>query len=274
MKKLLFLIIPVLVLSSCKEDETPVPYSIYIEETSLTLVAEGETYYNRYYSYVPEMELVKPEADWIDITVEKEYLVITVERNEGLTSRTASFSLVGKPALTRTVTVTQTGRPTRVLQVSGAEANSEQTGEEIGNALVDNSDIWHSSWGENLDDYYAVFELREGSEELNIIEITPRDYGYNGRWGQVGIWVMGTVDGEIDPSASDPMDWGGTIGTTDADGYTLIMKVDFTQEGDPRSVLLPTGVLNPRKVKFHIDGKSSYGGFASLQYIRFVQIVG
>lgn len=297
MKKLIVICMAALVLASCKEDKIPVPTGLHIEETALTLVAEGETYMNRVYTTSPFLEVVVPESakEWLSAELKDRHLVITCQRNASIGSRNALITLNAKER-SATVRVAQNGLPTKKIPIKSAKASSAQT--QTGNESIlatfdgDTETFWHSQYGMTQPVFEAVYTLEEGQSSIDLAYLLPRQYPDpartpNGRFTLFGIWVKGAgtdtpstdpadkdTSGEV--SDSDPTGgWGGLIGTVDADGYKLVYKGNALKKGDPvNAVIVP--VANPTHVKIRFAGTTAntQGGFLSLAEVAFFGKVG
>jgi hypothetical protein len=290
MKKLVIFCCTILFLASCKEDEIPVPTGLYIEETALELVAEGETYNNRVYTTSSFLDVTVSEdsKEWLSAKIENKYLIITVERNESIGIRNGVITIEADMR-SETVSVRQVGLPTRQLEIESVTTNSQQTtsGNESAQATIDNdvNTFWHTSYSlghqNSVPVYWVTYTLATGVPSIDMADLTLRyngGSGSNGLFGPFGIWVKG--DGtDVDTSDPDDTDdsgavayapapasggpaeelfgWAGKIGSVDADGFKLVYKGDGGKKyaADPvvvNCVILP--VTNPTEVRIRFAG--------------------
>ena len=313
MKKALIFCCTILFFASCKEETIPVPTGLYVEETDLTLVAEGETYNNRVYTTSSFLEVSVPESakEWLSAELKDKYLVIKAGRNASIAIRNASITL-NADMRNVTVNIRQVGLPTRELEIKSATTNSQQAtsgNESIGASFDKNvTTFWHTSYNlahqNSIPVYIATYTLEPGAPSIDMADLTLRYNDgklSNGLFGLFGIWVKGdgTDTESVDPDDEDdsgavayapgPVEmfgWGGKIGSVDDDGFKLVFKGDGEQAIDAtpvtvNCVILP--VTNPTEVRIRFAGSDfstdpitrySRGGFVTMAEIAFYGKVG
>lgn len=297
MKKLIVICTVALLFAACKEDKILLPTGLYVEEASLIMVAEGETYNNRVYTTSPFLDVSIPQdaQEWLKVKIESGYLIITSERNASIGGRSALITLKAKERST-TVKVEQNGLPTKQIPIKSATASSAQNA--TGNESVlasfdgDTNTFLHSQYGMTQNVFQTVYTLDASQPSIDLVYLLPRQYPDpartpNGRFSLFGIWVKGegTDTSLIDPSDtdnsgavsdSDPTGgWGGLIGTVDEEGYRLVYKGNALKKGDAvNAVIVP--VANPTQVKIRFAGTAAntQGGFLSLAEVAFFGKVG
>jgi hypothetical protein len=284
MKQIFFiLIIAVLGFSHCTKDEIPIPEGLFIEETNLTLVAEGETYLNRFYTTAGSVEIVIPEeaTAWLSANVKDKNIEIVAQRNASISPRSSSF--VVKTAERReTVKITQTGLPTRKLKIVDGVGCSEETSEGPFKRSWDGdyTTYWHSRYSSPSDQYHdhlLRYDLEAGSESLDLILLYPRNNtgAANGRWGYYCIFVKGDGSGTPSEIPGNTFDWPSPLGSVDSDGYKLVYKGNDTPYFGSfhlTTIVLPVAVANPTSAKVLIKGSDEGGsrnGHGSLAEIEF-----
>lgn len=287
MKKIFLILIAAATLLSCGKDRIPIPESIMIEETDLTLVAEGETYRNRIYSTTEpiETEIPAEAKDWLSVTLKDKHLEIVVKRNASISPRTSSFVVKTKERKA-TVKISQAGLPTRKLLITSGVSSSEQPDGPIAWTFDGNyNTIWHSRYATNStqnQNHTLTYNLT-GAESLDLIMLYPRNESgrRNGRWGWYLVYVKG--DGTNTPGdipGDNNFSWGGALGSVDADGYKLVYKGDetpYAAQVHIASIVLPVPIANPVSVKIVINGEQnlvgpnlggSTGGFGAMAEIE------
>lgn len=305
MKKISVIIGAALVLASCGKDAIPVPTGLFVEETDLKFVAEGEVYKNRVYTTSSFLDVVVSEQDkeWLAAKIEDGYLVITCERNASIGGRSSTITL-NADKRSNTVKIAQNGLPTKKIGVVSATVNSQQntSGNESILVTFDNDygdNHWHSGYSNKKPVYILTYVLEE-SASIDLIYVLPRQLSTNptgipnGRFTNFGLWVEGdgTNVSSVDPGDTDdsgalnPEDensgWGGLIGSVDEDGFKLVYKGNAQLKGDGiNAVIVP--ISNPTKVKLLIEGgqydaktnpRGTRGGHGSLSEITFYGKVG
>ncbi len=290
MKRAVIFCCAIFFFASCKEERIPVPTGLYVEETSLELVAEGETYNNRVYTTSSFLDVTVPEnaKKWLSAEMKNNYLVIKAERNGSIAIRNAVITL-NADMRSEAVNVRQVGLPTRKLEIKSATANSQQTtsGNESIMASFDNnvSTFWHTSYNlghqNNTPVYIATYVLEPGAPSIDMADLTLRFNDgklSNGLFGLFGVWVKGDGTGtestdpeDTDdsgavayapaiPPGTDPQEvfgWGGKIGSVDADGFKLVFKGDGKQAIAPTPVTVNCVILpvsNPTEVRIRFAG--------------------
>lgn len=285
MKKIIYVLF-ILFLFSCSEDDILIPESILIEESELTLVAEGETYLNRFYSTVEAITVEVPDAakDWLTVTVDGKYLKIVAELNASISPRNTTVTIKAKET-SKSLAIKQPGLPTRQLVILDGSCSSAQSNEGSFKSTYDGdpNTYWHSEYSpvtHQYEDHWLLYNLEDGSESLDLIMIYSRVSSgqANGRWGYFSIWVKGDgtdVPSTIeDTSGVDWGGWGGTLGSVDSDGFKLVYKGDDTPvmaTTHVTTVVLPEPVANPKNVKFVLKGSApngSRGGHGSVGEIE------
>ncbi|MDR2449640.1 MAG: hypothetical protein LBD52_06750 [Prevotellaceae bacterium] len=294
MKKILLSCILAIVAFSCAKDEIPVPAALMIEELDLTLVAEGETYRNRFYTTAATVNIVIPEdaVEWLHAIVDDGYLVITADRNASIGIRASSLEIV-TPEREATVNITQQGLPTKLIKITGGVPSSSQSSEGMWEYTWDGdrATYWHSQYSApsaQYNDHLLQWDLESGTGSLDLIITYPRNNvgAANGRTGYFCIYVKGDgtdVPGGIEGEEPD-WDWGDPLGTVDADGYKLVYKGDDTFKqnayGGPTIMVLPTPINHPTSVKMLFRGGPagatgiSRGGHGSLAEMELYGKVG
>ncbi|MDR3296964.1 MAG: hypothetical protein LBS94_01860 [Prevotellaceae bacterium] len=290
MKKILIIAAAAIGLASCAEEAITFPESLMIEETELTLVAEGETYMNRFYTTadIGSVVIEVPEADrqWLSVSIVDKQLKIEAATNASISPRSTSF--VVKTAMRSvTISVAQTGLPTRKLTIVGGTFSSAQDASGDGPFTFSydgNYDTyWHSSYSNAVygqrqyENHWLQYDLEPGTPSLDLIMVYGRKHtaAANGRWGLFRIYVKG--DG-TDVARTDLTDAGidtawreadGVtvlqIGSVDAEGYMLLCKGDETPYATINgqhivSLELPISVANPTAVKVIINGEIAQRG--------------
>ncbi|MFT3903771.1 MAG: discoidin domain-containing protein [Niabella sp.] len=289
MKTIFLALIASVLFYSCKQEAIPIPESLLIEETDLTLVAEGETYLDRIYSTAGPIEAVIPAdaKEWLSASMKDKHLEIVAQRNASISPRSASITVKTKERST-TIKIKQTGLPTRKLKITGGKASSEETSEGPFARSWDGdyTTYWHSRYSSpstQYEDHTLQYDLEEGSGSIDLILIYPRNNAgaANGRWGYYCVYVKG--DGTNTPSTipGNTINWGGELGSVDSEGYKLVYKGDDTQyfgSFHVTTIVLPVPIANPNSVKILINGTNaavaantggSRGGFGSLAEIEF-----
>jgi hypothetical protein len=268
MKKILLSFIVATLAFSCAKDEIPIPMALMVEELDLTLVAEGETYRNRFYTTAAAVGLVIPENDmeWLHAVVDNGYLVITVDRNASIGIRSSSIKVV-TPEREATIRVTQQGLPTKLIKITGGVPSSSQSNEGKWEFTWDgdHATYWHSQYSAppaQYNDHLLQWDLESGAGSLDLIITYPRNNAgaANGRIGYFCIYVKGDgtdTPGGIEGEEPD-WDWGEPLGSVDADGYKLVYKGDDTPKqnayGGPTIMVLPTPISHPTGVKMLLRG--------------------
>lgn len=285
MKKIFLTLVVITMLFSCGKDTIPIPESFLIEETELTLVAEGETYLNRIYSTVEPIEIEIPEEakEWLSVNLKDKHLEIVVNRNASISPRSTSFVVKTKERKA-SVKINQGGLPTRKLKIISAAGSSEETSEGPFARSWDGdyTTYWHSKYSSptaQYSEHKIRYDLEPGSESIDLLMIYPRNNAgaANGRWGYYSIYVKG--DGTDTPSTipGNTIDWGGELGSVDSEGYKLVYKGDDTAYFGSfhlTTIQLPVPIANPTNIKILIKGSAdglggSRGGHASLAEIEF-----
>ena len=146
------------------------------------------------------------------------------------------------------------GHPSIPLTVTGATADSEQSGEEIWKSHDgDYTTFYHANWGDSRPN--GTFELvytLEGSPTAVMVAYYPRPNIGNGSFGNVEIQISTT---------SAPTTF------VSVGNYTCNKSTPLTptyMEVEP--------VANTHSVKFIVDGSTSKGGFASCAEMEFFGI--
>jgi hypothetical protein len=289
MKKILLLFIVTTLAFSCAKDEIPIPTALMVEELDLNLVAEGETYRNRFYTTAATVDIVIPEnaAEWLHAIVDNGYLVITVDRNASIGSRSSSLKIVA-PEREAIVNIMQQGLPTKLIKITGGVCSSTAEPSEGKFAFTwdgDYATYWHSNYSApsaQYTDHLLQWDLESGAGSLDLIITYPRNNvgAANGRIGYFCIYVKGDgtdVPGGIE--GEEPgWDWGEPLGSVDADGYKLVYKGDDTFKqnayGGPTIMVLPTPISHPTSVKMLFRGgpagatgisRSGHGSLAEME---------
>ncbi|MDR1938006.1 MAG: hypothetical protein LBQ73_05865 [Tannerellaceae bacterium] len=292
MKKILIMIMAVAFISSCGKDEILIPESLFIEETALTLVAEGETYMNRFYT-TTDLSAVKVEVpneakEWLSVTVDGKYLKIEAARNNSIGQRSTTVAIKTNER-SEQLSVVQSGLPTRLLKITGGKCTSSAEpgeGSFAGSFDGDYTTYWHSQYPTNqYVNQVLEYDLAPGSGSLDLIMLYARKHtaAANGRWGYYCIYVKG--DGTSVPSEipGEDIDWqdgvNRPLGSVDADGYKLMYKGDespyYSYNGQHvASVVLPVPVANPTSIRILIKcgpagsvaiGRSGYGSLGEIE---------
>jgi hypothetical protein len=273
MKKILILFIVNIVAFSCAKDEISIPTALMVEELDLTLVAEGETYRNRFYTTAATVDVVIPEnaVEWLHAVVDNGYLVVTVDRNASIGSRASSLKIVA-PEREATVKIMQQGLPTKLIKITGGVPSSSHSSEGKWDFTWDGdyTTYWHSNYGDpatQYSDHLLQWDLESGAGSLDLIMTYPRTNptGANGIPGYFCIYVKGDgtdVPGGIE--GEEPgWDWGDPLGSVDADGYKLVYKGDDTPKqrlySGPTVMVLPTPISHPTGVKMLFRGGPAVG---------------
>jgi hypothetical protein len=298
MKKIIYTMVILATLFSCAKDRIPIPTGLLVEETDLTLVAEGETYRNRFYTTAEEATVVIPEndSDWLNAVIDGGYLVITVQRNASIGGRSSTIKVV-VPEREATIKIAQTGLPTRKIKITGGTYSSTHAteGKFMNTWDGDYSSYWHTNYSSPTAQYSAThwlqYDLESGAGSLDLIVVWPRTNAgaSNGRWGYYCIYVKGDgtdtpggIDG--DEPEGEGWDWCEPLGSVDADGYKLVYKGDDVAKqrayGGATNIILPTPINHPTNVKVVLKGGPqgatgiSYNGHGSLAEIELLGKVG
>ncbi|MDR1681232.1 MAG: hypothetical protein LBS12_05570 [Prevotellaceae bacterium] len=294
MKKYLLISMTLLLVASCAKEEIPIPTALLVEELDLTLVAEGETYRNRFYTTAASVGIAIPEdaAQWLHASIDGGYLLITADRNASIGIRSAALKVV-TPERDATINITQQGLPTKLIKITGGAPSSTASGEGKWEYTWDGdrTTYWHSNYNSpsaQYTDHLLQWDLESGAGSLDLIITYPRNNvgGANGRTGYFCIYVKGDgtdVPGGIDGEEPD-WDWGEPLGSVDADGYKLVYKGDDTFKqnayGGPTIIVLPTPIGHPTGVKMLFRGGPagapgiSRGGHGSLAEMELYGKVG
>lgn len=274
MKRIVCILSLVAILFSCSDDKIPVPEALFIEETDLKFVAEGETYLNRFYTTAESIIIEIPDAakEWLSVTVKDKHLEIIAQENASISPRNSIVTVKSNERRV-TLTIAQTGLPTRKLTIIDGSCSSAQSSEGSFKATYDGdpNTYWHSEYSPNsqqYQDHWLLYNVEEGSESLDLIQIHSRVHNgaANGRWGFFSVWVKGdgtNVPSTIeDTSGIDWDGWGGELGSVDADGFKLLFKGDDTPNmtiTHVTPVLLPESIANPKSVKIILKGSAPNG---------------
>lgn len=280
MRKIISVLFLAAIFFSCEDDKINIPTSVLIEESDIILVAEGETYYDRYYSTTNAVNVTVPAADrnWLGAKLENGYIVITAQTNSAIEGRNSSVILTA-PELTKNIRITQSGLPTKQHKIIDGWADSQQAGEGIENSYNGDkgvSKLYHSDWGEKRPNgkFTLIYTLEDGASSFDLVKIWPRqsgttERGGNGTWGRFEMWVLGDGTGVDESDPGETPLWEAKIGETDADGYKMVLARDLKQLKAPVEFAPAIVVDNPKKVKFLVDGSTSVGNFASLTEVEF-----